>query len=225
MVNAWGLKNPVLGWDFPAWSVSAEWFAYLLFYRLASRYVALVGAAACIGAHVVFTDSWHLNGPIERITCDFLCGMFLHRVYETRTSGHLWQWIAPLGLSAAPFILWFTSGITEGYLLIADSAVVVLGLAVSQGLIAKILGGSVMVFLGEVSYSLYMTHGLVFVFQEHALSIATHVHSSLVTRTGLVVFYSMLIFASAVATYLIVEKPARHWIRARIRAPELRIGV
>jgi peptidoglycan/LPS O-acetylase OafA/YrhL len=30
MVHAWG-TTPTVGWNFPSWSISAEWLAYLLF--------------------------------------------------------------------------------------------------------------------------------------------------------------------------------------------------
>jgi peptidoglycan/LPS O-acetylase OafA/YrhL len=232
MVNAWNVRHPVLGWDFPAWSVSAEWFAYLLFplaafvvYRVTSRAVSLVAAAALIGAYIVLSGPGHLDGPIVRIACDFLCGMFLFRVYEAGVSGRVWQWLAPAGLCLAIPIMWLSSGLAEGYLLVADCAVVVFGLAVSRGVVATFLGGPALIFLGEVSYSLYMTHGLIYIFQEHVLTMTHHIHSGLAVRVGLVGFYAVVIFVAAVAMYEVVEKPSRSWIRSRIRAPHLRSGV
>jgi peptidoglycan/LPS O-acetylase OafA/YrhL len=232
MVNAWHLHQPVLGWNFPAWSVSAEWFAYLFFpfaalalNRISSHIASLLGAAISIAAYIILTDHYAYHGPLIRITTEFLCGMFLFRLYAAGSSVRLWQWVTPLGLCALPVIWWLASGNSLGYLLVVDCAVLVFGLAVSNGRVAKVLGTPQLVFLGEVSYALYMVHGIFYLINQYFLPMHRYTHSGLIPRVGIVLFYAVVIFGTAVGTYLLVEKPSRNWLRARIRAPELRAGV
>jgi peptidoglycan/LPS O-acetylase OafA/YrhL len=231
MVNGWGFQKVVFAWNFPAWSVSAEWFAYLLFpffallvVRITSRLISGGLAIALLSTYIVlYNHSW--GGPLTRVVCEFLCGMFLFRIYDSDTSARPWQWIAPVGLVAGPIIVWTTSGTPPADLLVFDCAVVVIGLAIAQGRIARFFGSAQMVFLGEISYSLYLTHGLILRIQNKVLPMTHYVHSGVVTRVGIVIFYGVVVFVSAAGMYLIVEKPSRNWLRTRIKAPKVREGV
>jgi peptidoglycan/LPS O-acetylase OafA/YrhL len=69
LLQAWGVtRSP--GWNVPSWSISAEWFAYLLFPLLApglmwvrERGIALLIAAASLAAMALLfaMADWTLN--------------------------------------------------------------------------------------------------------------------------------------------------------------------
>jgi peptidoglycan/LPS O-acetylase OafA/YrhL len=231
MINGWGVQRIVNAWNFPAWSVSAEWFAYLLFpffalvvYRITSRYISSICAISVLGLYVfAATHGW--GGPLIRVSCEFVCGMFLFRIYSGGNASRLWQLLVPIAAIGAAVILIVTSGSPPGGLLVADCAVMVIGLSMSHGRLAQFLGSRPLVFLGEISYSLYLTHGIIFEFQKKVLRMHHFVHSGIVPRVGIVVFYGVVLFVSAAGMYLIVEKPARNWLRTRIHEPKVREGV
>jgi peptidoglycan/LPS O-acetylase OafA/YrhL len=231
MVYAWGFQRFQIAWNYPAWSVSAEWFAYLLFpflafvvIRITSRYASLVLALLALSAYFyLFTLGW--GSALTRVTCEFLCGMFLFRLYDSHASARIWQWLAPAALVAMPILLWCTSTKLPGRLIVLDCALLVIGMAFSHGAVAKFLGSAKLVFLGEISYSLYLTHGIIMVLEKKILPMHHFANSDLVVRIGIAAFWIVVLFASAAGMYLIVERPARNWLRSRIRAPQLRQGV
>src|SRR5262245_48711911 len=88
MVHAWGVTD-VAGWNSPSWSISAEWFAYLLFPGVAAAALALprravlpLAFAALLSAALVFAlCGWHLvlawtgMPPLVRVASEFICGV------------------------------------------------------------------------------------------------------------------------------------------------------
>jgi peptidoglycan/LPS O-acetylase OafA/YrhL len=82
------------------------------------------------------------------------------------------------------------------------------------------LGGDVRAFvlppllrLGEVSYSLYMTHTLVQKFLYRALPVADFAGRSGGVRLGVLALYGMSIAALCAATYVLIERPCRRWVK------------
>jgi peptidoglycan/LPS O-acetylase OafA/YrhL len=170
LLHAWGVLE-VTGWNQPSWSISAEWFAYLLFPLLApalvlvrDRLTALVLAvAALVAMAAVFAiTNWplinELGAPsLTRVSGEFLCGAALCRAVALGKglpgmSGDV------LGAGA---LLAFLAGAAAG---LADMALIVLlaitifAAATCAGPFAWILGSRPLVWLGEISYSVYMVH-------------------------------------------------------------------
>jgi peptidoglycan/LPS O-acetylase OafA/YrhL len=87
LLQAWGVTQS-LGWNVPAWSISAEWFAYLLFPLLAPGLILvrrqatalLIALAALAATALLFvTAGWILNTwvgapALTRVFGEFLCG-------------------------------------------------------------------------------------------------------------------------------------------------------
>ena len=94
LIHAWG-TTPTVQWNFPSWSISAEWFAYLFFplaaavsIRLRRRPLVLVGLSFVVfGALFLATQARGLlltdmtaQGGLARIVPAFLMGAALHRL-------------------------------------------------------------------------------------------------------------------------------------------------
>jgi peptidoglycan/LPS O-acetylase OafA/YrhL len=99
-------------------------------------------------------------------------------------------------------------------------ALLILGLAARpRSLLARSLGARPVAWLGQVSYSVYMTHGLVLrlgLWLAAALGwIGTPHVSPAKGALGAVVYVVALLGLSAL-TYRVIEEPARNWARRRL---------
>jgi peptidoglycan/LPS O-acetylase OafA/YrhL len=203
LLHAWGVTEKP-GWNVPSWSISAEWFAYLLFPLLApaltlvrERLTALlIAIAALAGTAAVFSIAdWSLNTwvglpALVRVLGEFLCGAALCRAVALEHVSLTWNQLkrhpgesgfggegsAPsvsnqsastssepasgdfLGATAfLVFLIGASAGLPD-FGLIALLALTILGAATSHAYLARILGSRPFVWLGEISYSIYMIH-------------------------------------------------------------------
>src|SRR5215471_3545803 len=170
LLQAWGVTTTPR-WNVPSWSISAEWFAYLLFPLLApalmwvrERAIALLIAVAALAATALLfaVAGWTLNTwvgapALARVFGEFVCGAALCRAVALSNKLAL-----PRGdiLATSAFVA-FLFGASLGlqdFALVALLALTILGAALSSGHVMRILGSRPLVWLGEISYSVYMVH-------------------------------------------------------------------
>ena len=229
MTHAWGLA-PSSAFNHPSWSISAEWFAYLLFpafawlaLRFRARPWALLGTGAV--AFVVF-DALYVQAfgkvlpraedslGILRIVPEFLIGMALYAL------GHRWRWSRPLAAATAMFATLLLLGAMQ--LTLDDRIIVALCAPVilTWSLLARAdcegpLAVPALVFAGEASFALYLVHMPVIIAFKGVVAELRGIDSAFritpVELTGLFVVTALI----AVALHLLVEKPGRTWIRRR----------
>lgn len=222
MVHAWGFA-PVAGWNHPSWSISAEWFAYLSFpafafvaWRLRERPIAaVVGAVAfLVGLYIVFpmlagfpltqaTIAW---GALRIVPCFALgCALYLmHRKVA----------LPRPGLMSAGFAV----AIAAAGILSAPDAVIVplcggliLSLASLPNSRAGWLASRPAVYLGEISYSVYMVVVPWKLLAVNAASKLTGGDDKLQLFVWLAVFLMLPVVAAV--SYHLVEFPARRALR------------
>ena len=157
-----------------------------------------------------------------RVTAEFVGGCFLFQIYRRGWKCPLPPWTSgALALVICAVCTYFD--VTRACSL-PFFALLIWGLAVNT---EGCLAGPVAVYGGQVSYSLYMTHGLCQIFLNRALPAGHFVTSSVAIRAGLVVFYLFLIVVAAVLTYHYVETPARHWLnrseKGTVRVKEISV--
>lgn len=236
MTHAWGFTRAV-GWNFPSWSISAEWAAYLVFPAIGylvlktSRHAGLMLAAAITACLFSFEllDRLHdvrgfghvgrefaqMTAQIGafRIMPSFLLGVALYnfgRVYAAPA------WAAwPIALISALWIaIVSTLGLWEGFAWFGLAGLIY-GLAETgrHGVDAP-MAGKTFVFLGAASYALYMTHLPVDIVWFHALErIGVGDGANIALKLGaLAGVFAACVIVSAFA-YLWLEEPARKWIR------------
>ena len=225
LTHIWFGQN--VTYNSPAWSVSAEWFAYLMFPLLAivvakvkSLRGAWLGAMACYAtfgaAYVMYWGHAGETGQAGlRVGFEFLAGCFLFRVSERAGNGMGWRWMVPTSVAGIVVgAVTIGSSTPYGVLLAPLFGLLILGLAKGQGLFVRILSTRVVVFGGEASYALYMTHALVQGLALRLLAVDRFTDNGWVVRAAVLAAYAVMIAVAAVLTFVLVEKPARNWLRS-----------
>jgi peptidoglycan/LPS O-acetylase OafA/YrhL len=216
-------------WNTPAWSLSCEMFFYLCFPLLivwlgsAGRRLTLILAAlACVLPQALLMvgvpEMWK---PLIHLA-DFLMGIAAARAYDLllASSGALkgrGYWLyAPCALSALTFIGW--PEMLGGELALGDTlrplnAVLLVGLALDGGWLARLLAARVTVYLGRASYAMYLLHvPLLWWYSRLGPRWLGHLPS---TASGFL--YATGVVAVSAAVFRFVEAPANGLIRDRAR--------
>jgi peptidoglycan/LPS O-acetylase OafA/YrhL len=228
MVHAWGFMSK-LTFNSPSWSISAEWFAYLLFVPLAHAIVRsrvrpvalLITAGAAYGAAAWVAEALlgqelmrlHWNFGIVRIVPEFLIGVAAYRIgsaYDCdRRSVRIGVCLIALCIVAvAHFDL-------SAYLMVPLFALLILGVAVrARAGDRGLLDNRIFVYLGEISYSTYMVHALCYTLFFNGLELLLG-HEGYLALVPLlwVASFGVVIGASALS-YHFVEVPGRRLIAA-----------
>ncbi|MGN6610351.1 MAG: acyltransferase family protein [Angustibacter sp.] len=224
MTHAWWNDRP--SFNAPAWSISAEWAAYLaapvLFValaRLRRRATAALLAAGLYAVMLTIFALWALqNGNVPhagmlRLATEFGAGALMWRVYRSRP-----QWLGRLTLplaAALALVVLLVPGARHGYWLAPALGLLVLCLALDAGPLARLLSSRPFVFWGEASYSLYMTHVLLAPSLHALLPVHLYDRAGWPQRTLVLAAYAGLLGLAAVAMHRGVEVPARRLLRAR----------
>ncbi len=231
MLQAWGIHAKPC-FNNPSWSISAEWFAYLLFPLLAAwalkkkpQAVMLLSSVAIILLCILFL---YLGKPFTHLTAqgfirivpDFVLGIGLYlfgRKYELRKAS-AGTFYAVVGFMFLCFVL----NIPDAVIVLIYALVIYVAAELSRQRVDTALEGAKLVFWGEASYAVYMLH--------HVIWEALPVPVMMRALDGSKVFDAPFWAACAVAlvltfilskyTYLYLEKPARAWICRAFIPPE-----
>jgi peptidoglycan/LPS O-acetylase OafA/YrhL len=238
MVQQWGAANvPNTSWTGPAWSISAEWLAYLCFPALAVAVWRLRGRAGrvtviALGAvlllpTLVWTAAAHTQAApymwLARLASEFTCGMLLSAGLSRATPRlrTACTWLAPATLTVGAGWLYVAAWQGRpwlGPLVVALFPVLVVALVHGDGRLHRFLGSRVMVLGGGISFALYLVHvPLLKLFREalehHALPLGQRhqLEGELLVACVSVLFAYLL--------FRFVEEPAR--MRLRALAPQV----
>ena len=223
MVHAWGLA-PVAGWNHPSWSISAEWFAYLcfplfafVFWRLREKPVAaVIGAAAFLAVlYFVFeqtagfplTEATIRWGALRIVPC-FALGCALYLVYRKAPLKAPWTCSA---ISFGLMVLSAALGLWDGITVLLAGALI-LSLASLPNQRAGWLASRPAVYLGEISYSVYM---VCVPWKLLAVGLAAKLTDAPDKQLQIFVWLAILALLPVVAavSYHLIEHPARKALR------------
>lgn len=236
LTHGWGATGNH-AWNYPAWSISVEWAAYLVFplaavllWRLRAVPVAMAGLVASIafniGSFIVIARTGYQGDILlVRIVGEFLAGAFLFLLFQSgvtaRVAPFAWDMAAAgsaIVAVAVTILVARTSDIAP-VVAVPAYALLILSLAHAAGPTSRFLSLPVLVYAGEASYALYMTHALTQRFIWTALPPAEYLTDPLVERAGLVAVYALLLAVVAVVAYELAEKPSRNAMRAIVPRP------
>lgn len=210
MVQSWfGFGSP----NVPAWSISAEWAAYLAFPFLcwALLRLPLLGWAAVALVAWLLTGTEFATHPLGRIACGFTLGICLReaegRFGIVRRFG---RWTGLLLLTVLIGSCWV---LPETMLIpyVAGFSLLILALSNPRDLLGRAAARPWAVYLGEISFALYMCHAVVWSAFKNVIRIAApglDPVSPLPVLAG-----TVLSLVAAAVLYHCVEVPGRDLLR------------
>jgi peptidoglycan/LPS O-acetylase OafA/YrhL len=224
-----GLAAGRLSWNYPAWSISVEFIAYLAFpfalpaiarapnpvrLFLAALFFAVLAWLAAITKGDL--DQW--NGLITLVRCmpEFLLGTILY--FAFRDYGEKFWLNTDFAMLAVLTVT--LAGLHFGApdLLIVSLFATLVFLAVSNtGTCAKLANTGPLIWLGEISYSLYLIHGLIQFIASKGLGALGVQHTAALSSGQslalMMVMLALCIFCAS-ATYSGIEIIWRRQLRA-----------
>lgn len=230
LVQAWFPSLVGYNWSGPSWSLSAEWFAYLLFpayaliaMKLKTRPWALLllGALGFIVIDAVYGQMFGKVLPraeddmgILRILPEFLIGMALYGL------GRRWRWSRGVAIDASVIatlcLLLAMQFSLDDRLVVALAAPLIL----TWSMLARAAGDGPLsaplaTFSGEASFALYLVHMPLLVAYKGVASELRGIDSGFYMSPLELAGLFVVTVAAAAALHLGVEKPGRRWIRRR----------
>jgi peptidoglycan/LPS O-acetylase OafA/YrhL len=217
----WGFTDR-LSWNDPAWSISCELAAYLLFPLLvrlidwrrlptwlvitaiASLFLLLFGAMR--GEPMLGVDITHYG--LIRCLTEFAAGGAVCALWLRWREAPA---LPALGAGAVCFVALaaWAGGVPETLAVPTAFAALLLTLALTSGLRHSPLDGAWIHYLGEISYATYLSHFMLFVVFKLAF-----VSDAQAVPPGLIALYLAMVLASSVALYHLVERPAQRWVNS-----------
>ena len=228
LLQNWGFTD-ALAWNDPAWSISAELAAYLLFPLLAWaidwRRVPTPAVLAAIAAFLLILAGvmaqagapnlgWEITSfGLLRCLTEFSAGTAICALWLRWAGRPLFPALAAAMLGAVLLIGGATAHVPELIAIPFAFAALLLVLALTSGMRGNPLDWAPLHALGEISYATYLSHFLLFVvFKLLMVDDATAIPPVLI---GL---YLALVLAASVALYHLVERPAQRWINGTKRS-------
>jgi peptidoglycan/LPS O-acetylase OafA/YrhL len=230
-----------VAWDGPAWSISAEWLAYLLFpvlalilfrlrRRMRSRSLLVFAFAISLAPAMLLVETGHFYTPYSwavRIIAQFTAGAVactaIARMRQSERTGRVAGYLSVLIVAVIVVLLFRLSdhpikGIPDSAGLVNLLFLpLIVTLAIGTTGIARLLALRPFVFGGKISYSLYLVHGLVVA----ALLALWHHIATHPTGTPLLLMIAAVLgvmFVLAWLLYRFVEEPGRRRIRHIVAA-------
>lgn len=231
-------------WDGPAWSISAEWLAYLLFgllvlviFRIARatrvRGLLWLAIAASLPPTLLLLATGQFYTPwswLPRIVMQFTAGALacaaVRKLQLTDRARRGAGYLSLALLVAVVGILYLLDAHRIAKIYDSSAFVdvlfvpLVVTLAIGVGSLPWLLSTRVMVYLGHISFSLYMVHELVHTAWNWLTAQFDIVFSPSWSAKLIVAGVLAVAVVGAALLYHLVEEPARVWMRRMVKAPK-----
>lgn len=249
LIHSLGIHDN-LTWNYPSWSISTEYYTYLLFsasviffrsYFRTINVLVVISAPVFIGIFSPDYMAATYDYGLVRCLYGFCVGSLLWKIYESNFNRYveninltifLWSIIE---IVIVCFIIAYV--VFAGRSLSSIFAPIVFAIAIyffifEKGLVSRLLLSNLLTGIGNLSYSIYMMHALVFVvgfelfsFVHRQLGIemfreiaGTRYIGSNPLEAGIVYIVMMLLtVACSRLTYLAIEEPGRAYFRRFVK--------
>ena len=225
LIQSWQFPAHV-SWNHFAWSISAEWFAYVF----APVFVAIIWAVQRRAALIVLAGLFLMITPLAvaligdtrpsayalfRIVGAFGAGMVANRIYRQFTPTIDMSWIA-LGLLVVSAWIQFHVMGTIDFLTVPFSVLLIFTLAQQRGRLAAILSNRVFDYCGRISYALYLTQFVVWMPIKKILPFEKLAEQNTSIHMLYIISICAMMFIAAIAAYHLIEEPARRYLRRKL---------
>jgi len=224
MIHAWGVTDAI-SWNMVSWAVSAEFAAYLLFPPLS----LLIGRIPQVGSLLVLggalTLYWYIGrtfgdldapGNYGAIRCiaGFALGMVLYRCLPLIQSLPT-KAVSLLQAAALIAVLAMYLYATVQLLVVASVALLIVSTSVNRGWLSNALKWSPLRFLGQISFTLYMTHVVAGMMARPVIYYLGQAYVDIQSDTWAVIVLAIKSLFALPFAYLLFkyfELPARDWL-------------
>lgn len=228
LTHAWGF-TPSISWNQPSWSISTEFFCYLLFapVLMLIRCMPLYLRLLCMAFFLVEP----LYHPYAMLVVSIMSNLHVKiTIHQFEYGISLVDWFSTFAFGMLTFLLvakynaarWFAEcAVLMGFAILSwclavdldDSgqirvmvtlaaALIIAGIYLESGVGDVFIGNKIAVFLGDISYALYLSHILLRQVLKHSWPMWSHVLAALVV---------------AALLHYLFERPCRDWLRKRAR--------
>ena len=226
LVQNWGF-TPKLSWNDPAWSISCELAAYLLFpllvrtidWRALPSWLVLLAITIFLGILAAATAPLLSLGHdiaqygLTRCLTEFAAGSAICALWVRWKAGPTLPAVLSFVFTAAMLCGW-ALGLPEQLAVPFAFAGLLLGLALTSGMRRNPLDWAPLHYLGEISYATYLSHFMLFVVFK-----LVFVEDPRAIPPVLVGLYLVLVLGVSVSLYHLVERPAQGWVSG-LRLPK-----
>lgn len=225
LIHAWGFNND-LCFNGPSWSISAEWFAYLLFPLLVPEILRRGAGLSAILSVILLTALCYLlyiSGAkpftqlttigILRIVPEFTLGAALYLIGRKTSL----KYASGKSLAAVilAIFLFLVSHVPDAFIVLLFAAVIVIVAEQARNNTPSILNKPLLIYWGEASYSLYMIHLVLWKAMVVPVLMRENDGSKIFDHwfwiAWLIAFLLCFVFASL--SYKFIESPARSKIK------------
>lgn len=229
LIQTWELPA-MISWNRVSWSVSAEWFAYLLFplFVIGTRWIASRRAAisailvlyfltglvvlALFELRVLDHRLWNLEIALLRIILGFSVGVIIYLLVEKIPREHSSKPVSAVWVYLCLLTLLIPVGNLWGVPIFAWFIYLI---AIKRSPFNSFLSQRWIVYGGKISYALYLVHGLLLEIILLAIKPEDLADAGDFVKITYMVSFVVISLLLASAAYHFVEEPCRRYIVGR----------
>lgn len=219
LVQNWGFTQS-LSWNDPAWSISCEFAAYLLFpllvlaidwRRLSTMTLAAILLLLAGGLYLIMASAQAatLGSDIARLglpraVVEFVMGTIVCALWWRFRNTPRWPIWTSFGLAAAFLLLMLCAGLSEMLGVPLLFAALLLGISLAPSGQRNPLSWRSIHYLGEISYATYLVHFLLYIAFKHLF-----VDDPGEVPIPLLGLFLLMVLAASVLLHHYLERPAQ----------------
>lgn len=234
LTQAWWDYVPEM-WNQASWSLSGEWFVYLLYPLLMGSvmwvkdWTALVVGMVTLPLLFVGTVLvWGMPegnfllfaSVIPQVVVYFVAGLLGYRLWflhGAQVTPRTWAWVADFSLAASLALGWagWEFGWGDWWMTLPFPLLIV-ALAAGRGYLARVLETPTAMLWGKASFALYMTHSTLQVMMFKFWSFDVYAHAPGLDKAMLIGLYLGAPLWVGMAAHLWFEDPIHRWLNRRM---------
>ena len=224
-------QHTYLSWNIVSWSIGAEWWTYIyaicLLYFLGNntiKHSIIITAISFIGLFclVYFSPKNNLDITFDfgflRCLLEFTLGVTSYKAYKQNLGKNIFQRDRYFVFTVLAILIIFHWRMND-LLIIPLFSMLVLCAAYNQRSVLQILSSSFLQYLGKISYSIYLMHGVWFMVFWFSLPVIKRIwlieSLSLGQTVIYVISFMTLTIVSANYSYRYIEVPFRYLIKTK----------
>lgn len=222
-------------WNQPSWSLSVEWAAYFIFPLYVSAVYRLPSVKRVISALLLMIGIYLLQNMTEghldiegfygltRCLFEAALGVIAYRIYTELPQKHLLgnEIFFVFSLTASILAMSFP---TNDAFVIPFLFLTLISAAQARGRVIKLLNCKPMLFLGNISFAIYMTNWFIIIVVKTIFSKIGILEEELSFFSGVGALFLFLIIVIAASALLrnYIEKPSQQFLKIRMKELNIR---